>query len=78
MRVRIVRAPVQREVDGVPLESLARGTVRDVSPIIGAWLIAEGYAEPEMRAPRPERMYSSFDAPRSSADSSGPRRRRDD
>ena len=26
------------------------GSVREVSPSIGAWLIAQGYAEPEMRS----------------------------
>jgi hypothetical protein len=42
-------------MDGVNLDRLAPGTVRDVSPSIGSWLIAEGYAEPEMRnAPRPD------------------------
>ena len=28
---------------------LSRGTVREVSPSIGSWLILQGYAEPEMR-----------------------------
>jgi hypothetical protein len=32
-----------------------RGSVREVSSSIGAWLVAEGYAEPEMRqGPREE------------------------
>ena len=40
-------------MDGVNLDRLAPGVVRDVSPSIGSWLVAEGYAEPEMRhAPR--------------------------
>jgi hypothetical protein len=36
-------------MDGVKLDRLAPGSVRDVSPSIAAWLIAEGYAAPEMR-----------------------------
>jgi hypothetical protein len=28
---------------------MATGTVREVSPSVGSWLIAQGYAEPEMR-----------------------------
>jgi len=40
---------VEREVDGVKLDRLASGMVRDVSPSLASWLIVEGYAEPEMR-----------------------------
>ena len=36
-------------MDGVNLDGFAPGTVRDVSASIGLWLVAEGYAEPEMR-----------------------------
>ena len=49
LKVRIIRKPVEREVDGVNLDRLAPGVVRDVSTSIASWLIAEGYAEPEMR-----------------------------
>ena len=49
MKVRITRKPVEREVDGVNLDRLAPGAVRDVSTSLASWLIAEGYAEPEMR-----------------------------
>ena len=37
------------ELDGVRLDGMKPGVVREVSPSIGAWLIAERYAEPEMR-----------------------------
>jgi hypothetical protein len=37
-------------VDGVNLDRLAPGAVRNVSMSIASWLIAEGYAEPEMRS----------------------------
>ena len=49
MKVRIRRTPVESEVDGVRLDRFRAGTVRDVSPLLGAWLVAERYAEPEMR-----------------------------
>jgi hypothetical protein len=49
VRVRITATPREHEVDGVHLDGLLRGSVREVSPSIGSWLIAQGYAEPEMR-----------------------------
>ena len=49
MKVRIRQTPREPEVDGVRLDRFRPGTVRDVSPILGAWLVAERYAEPEMR-----------------------------
>jgi hypothetical protein len=49
VRVRITRTPKEREVDGVSLEGFDPGAVREVSPLVGSWLIAEGYAEAEMR-----------------------------
>jgi hypothetical protein len=49
MKVRITATPREREVDGVQVDALARGTVKEVSPSIGSWLVVQGYAEPEMR-----------------------------
>ncbi len=49
VRVRIRKKPDEHEMDGVNLDCLAPGTVRDVNPSIGSWLVAQGYAEPEMR-----------------------------
>ena len=49
MKVRITEKPREHEVDGVHLDGLARGNVREVSSSVGSWLIAQGYAEPEMR-----------------------------
>jgi len=49
VKVRIKATPREAEVDGVRLDAFAKGDVREVSAIIGSWLIAEGYAEPEMR-----------------------------
>ena len=50
LRVRIQKTPRERELDGIRLDSLQPGMVRDVWPSIGLWLIAEGYAATEMRA----------------------------
>jgi hypothetical protein len=49
VKVRIRNTPREGEIDGVRLDGFRPGTVRDVSPLLGAWLIAEKYAEPEMR-----------------------------
>jgi hypothetical protein len=49
VKVRIKKKPDEREVDGVNLDRLAPGAVREVSTSLASWLIAEGYAEPEMR-----------------------------
>jgi hypothetical protein len=49
MKVRISRTPSEREIDGVRLDRLRPGTVREVASSLAAWLIVEGYAEPEMR-----------------------------
>ena len=49
MKVRIKRTPRERDIDGVSLEGLFPGAVRDVSPLLGSWLIAEEYADAEMR-----------------------------
>jgi hypothetical protein len=40
---------VEREIDGVSLKDMVPGTVRNVSPALGTWLIAEEYADSEMR-----------------------------
>lgn len=49
MKVRITETPLEHELDGVEVGKYERGSVREVSPSIGAWLITERYAEPEMR-----------------------------
>ena len=50
MKVRISKTPDIPEMDGVRLDDMRPGSVREVSPSIGSWLIAERYAEPEMRS----------------------------
>lgn len=49
VKVRIKETPREHELDGIRLDNFHHGEVRDVSPSIGSWLVAEGYAEPEMR-----------------------------
>jgi hypothetical protein len=49
VKVRITNKPREEEIDGVRLDRFTPGSVREVSPILGAWLITEGYAELEMR-----------------------------
>ena len=62
MKVRIKRMPDEREIEGVSLKGMIPGTVRDVSPVLATWLIAEEYADCEMRhGPSPdEQLDSSF------------------
>lgn len=50
MKVRIKLTPAQREIDGIDLKRFTPGSIREVSSTTAAWLIAEGYAEPEMRS----------------------------
>jgi hypothetical protein len=55
VKVRITETPREVELDGVSLDGLIQGMVRDVSPLMGAWLVTEGYAVPEMRQTREDR-----------------------
>ena len=50
MRIRIIQTPNEDELDGVRLDLLTPGSVRDVSVSVATWLIAQGYAQAEMRA----------------------------
>ena len=74
---RRLRELLEMGVDGVRLDGFRPGTVRDVSPLLGAWLVAERYAEPEMRASvhnSPE-DFSDVKSPATQVPESGPRRR---
>ena len=72
MKVRIKKSPREREMDGIKLDAMKPGMVREVSACIGTWLIVEGYAEPEMRqTPDVPRM------PDPRTGTPGDRRRRD-
>ena len=77
MKVRINKTPREDEVDGVRLDRFEPGTVREVSASVGSWLIAERYAEPEMRRSNTDEEFFSVKDLRDSA-SDCPRRRRTD
>ena len=79
VRVRITEKPRERELDGVRLDRLERGSVREVSPSIGSWLITQGYAAPEMRQGSTEESQDlvGFTHPRDTAHDH-PRRRSTD
>jgi hypothetical protein len=49
VKVRIKATLPEREIEGIKLDHLDPGMVREVSSAIGAWLMAEGYAVLEMR-----------------------------
>jgi hypothetical protein len=74
VKVRIKKTPREDEVDGVRLDRLEPGTVREVSASVGSWLIAERYAEPEMRRNSGDEEFSTVRDLRDSAND-GPRRR---
>ena len=81
VKVRIRKTPEEEELDGVRLDSMRPGLVREVSPSIGAWLIVERYAVPEMRsdAHLHEEDFLGNTEPDSPANlSDRPRRRRND
>ena len=69
MKVRITKRPLEREIDGVSLDRMVPGSVREVSGTIGAWLITEGYAAPEMRRGARDQWqdFTRIRAPRSTA-----------
>jgi hypothetical protein len=48
-------------MDGVKLDQMTPGSVREVSSTIGSWLIVEGYADPEMRRPRDDDQPDPFE-----------------
>ena len=49
VKVRIKKTPREDELDGVRLDSLQPGMVKEVSASLASWLVAERYAVPEMR-----------------------------
>ena len=49
--------PRESDLEGVKLDSFVPGVVKDVSPVVASWLIAQGYAVLEMRA-LPDRRSS--------------------
>ena len=52
MKVRIVQQPTGT-LDGIRLDKYLRGNTYDVPASIAAYLVAEGFAQAEMRSERP-------------------------
>ena len=77
MKVRINRTPREDELDGIRMDVLLPGMVREVSSSVGSWLIAEGYAVPEMRRSTEEDVFSTMKDLRDFVNDS-PRRRSSD
>lgn len=78
MRVRIKVPPKEKDLDGIPLDQFVPGMVRDVSATVAAWLITQGYADPEMRRSDPNEFdFSGVTPVRATADDR-PRRRSTD
>jgi hypothetical protein len=53
MRIKIVRTPTLRDVDGIALNQFTKGHFYTVGTTVGAYLIAEGwavFAEPPQRS----------------------------
>jgi hypothetical protein len=72
VKVRITRTPRERELDGVRLDHLRPGSVRDLSPGLATWLVAERYADIEMR--QDVRTYDDdFAVKESRSDSTDPK-----
>ena|SRR5438874_13325289 len=46
MRIRVIQKPTQASIDGISLEQFQPGLEYDVGNLIGAFLLAEGWAEP--------------------------------
>jgi len=78
VKVRISKTPEEQELDGVRLDSMRPGVVREVSPSIGAWLVAERYAVPEMRRDAKAHEEDFLREPESTSVNDRPRRRRSD
>jgi len=67
--------PIEHEMDGVQLDRLTPGRVCDVSSSLGSWLLAERYAELEMRSPvGEERDFKTTPSDRGSTSITSPSR----
>ena len=79
VRVRIKTPPKEKELDGLALDCFSAGAVRDVSALVAEWLVAQGYAEPEMRRGREELDFAeTVTMAPATSDDDHPRRRSTD
>lgn len=77
MKVRIRKTPREEELDGIRLDSMQPGMVKEVSASVGSWLVVERYAVPEMRRTTEDDAFSTVKDARGSA-TDCPRRRSTD
>jgi hypothetical protein len=63
--------PIEHEMDGVQLDRLTPGRVCDVSSSLGSWLLAQRYADLEMRSPVGEERDFKTTTDRASASITG-------
>lgn len=62
MRIKVVRSPTQADIDGIRLDRFVRDREYEVSNLLGAVFLAEGWAKPvdSARPPVPT-PYSAFE-----------------
>jgi hypothetical protein len=46
MRIRVIQKPAQQSIDGIQLDRFVPGCQYEVGNVVGAVLLAEGWAEP--------------------------------
>lgn len=62
MRIKVVRSPTQAAIDGIQLDRFVRGREYEVSNLLGAVFLAEGWAEPiDTARPAVPTPYSAFE-----------------
>ncbi len=70
MRIRIVRPPPVRDVDGIAVDAFEVGREYEVGPSLGALFLAERWAEPvapaRERSPREKRVIAAHRVRKSS------------
>jgi hypothetical protein len=77
VKVRIKKTPLEPELDGIRLDGYRPGHVYEVSATMAAWLMAEGYADPEMRKQTLDSEEQTFAGPDELMDVAADRRRSD-
>jgi hypothetical protein len=77
VKVRIRKTPREDELDGIRLDTMLPGMVKEVSASVGSWLVAERYAVPEMRRTSDDDVFSTVKDERETV-SDFPRRRSTD
>ena len=62
MRIRVIRSPAPEDIDGIQLDRFIRGREYEVSNLLGAVFLAEGWAEPvDSERPTVLTPYTAFE-----------------